>query len=54
MLGSFVANVGQYIHTNPWLALFAVFVGGMLAASNPFVLAMIPLMSRCGDRAHRD
>jgi cytochrome c-type biogenesis protein len=44
MLESFVANVGDYIHTNPWLALVAVFVGGMLTASNPCVLAMIPLM----------
>jgi cytochrome c-type biogenesis protein len=40
----FVANAGQYITTNPWLALVAVFVGGMLTASNPCVLAMIPLM----------
>jgi cytochrome c-type biogenesis protein len=44
MLDSFVANVGQYIHTNPWLAIAAVFVGGILTASNPCVLAMIPLM----------
>jgi cytochrome c-type biogenesis protein len=40
----FVANAGQYLTTNPWLALVAVFVGGMLTASNPCVLAMIPLM----------
>jgi cytochrome c-type biogenesis protein len=39
-----LANVGQYIHTNPWLAVVGVFVGGMLTASNPCVLAMIPLM----------
>lgn len=44
MLASFVANAGQYINTNPWLALVAVFVGGGLTASNPCVLAMIPLM----------
>ena len=44
MLDSFVANANQYIHTNPWLALIAVFVGGILTASNPCVLAMIPLM----------
>jgi len=44
MLDSLVANAGQYIHTNPWLALVAVFVGGILTASNPCVLAMIPLM----------
>jgi cytochrome c-type biogenesis protein len=44
MLDSFVANTGQYLQTNPWLALVAVFVGGILTASNPCVLAMIPLM----------
>ena len=44
MLDSFVANAGQYIHTNPWLALVAVSIGGILSASNPCVLAMIPLM----------
>ena len=44
MLDALVANVGQYLHTNPWLALIAVFIGGMLTASNPCVLAMIPLM----------
>jgi cytochrome c biogenesis protein CcdA len=44
MLDSLVANAGQYVHTNPWFALVAVFAGGMLTASNPCVLAMIPLM----------
>ncbi len=44
MLDVIVTNAGQYIHTNPWLALVAVFVGGVLTASNPCVLAMIPLM----------
>jgi cytochrome c-type biogenesis protein len=44
MLDGFVSNAGNYIHTNPWLALVAVFVGGLLTASNPCVLAMIPLM----------
>ena len=43
MLDSLVANVGEYVHTNPWLALVAVFAGGALTASNPCVLAMIPL-----------
>jgi cytochrome c biogenesis protein CcdA len=37
-------NVGQYLHDSPWLAVLAVFVGGMLTASNPCVLAMVPLM----------
>jgi cytochrome c biogenesis protein CcdA len=40
----FVNNAGTYIQTNPWLAVLAVFLGGLLTASNPCVLAMIPLM----------
>jgi cytochrome c-type biogenesis protein len=44
VLDAFVSNAGQYIHTSPHLALAAVFFGGMLTASNPCVLAMIPLM----------
>ena len=44
MLDSLVANAGQYVQASPWLALLAVFVGGILTASNPCVLAMIPLM----------
>jgi len=44
MLDGFVANTQDYISTNPWLALVAVFVGGVITASNPCVLAMIPLM----------
>jgi cytochrome c biogenesis protein CcdA len=39
-----LANVGQYLHTSPWLAVAGVFLGGVLTASNPCVLAMIPLM----------
>lgn len=44
MLDELVTNAGQYINTSPWLAIVAVFVGGILTASNPCVLAMIPLM----------
>ena len=44
MLAELTSNVGQYLHGNPWLAVLAVFVGGMITASNPCVLAMIPLM----------
>ena len=40
----FANRAGEYIHTNPWLAVVAVFLGGMVTASNPCVLAMIPLM----------
>jgi len=38
-----LGNAETYIHTNPWLALVVVFLGGLLTASNPCVLAMIPL-----------
>lgn len=44
MFSRVLDNAGLYIHTNPWLALVAVFLGGMLTASNPCVLAMVPLM----------
>jgi cytochrome c-type biogenesis protein len=43
MLDDLMTNAGGYIDTNPWLAIMAVFVGGVLTASNPCVLAMIPL-----------
>jgi cytochrome c-type biogenesis protein len=43
-LESFLAHTDRYLHTNPWLALVAVFLGGLITASNPCVLAMIPLM----------
>lgn len=44
MLEAFVGNVNQYIATNAWMATAAVFLGGLLTASNPCVLAMVPLM----------
>ncbi|MBN2191830.1 MAG: hypothetical protein JW751_03360 [Polyangiaceae bacterium] len=44
MSDAIIDNVGQYTQTNPWLAVVAVFEGGALTASNPCVLAMIPLM----------
>lgn len=37
-------DVAQLIQHNPWLAILAVFVGGATTASNPCVLAMIPLL----------
>ena len=40
---SFLQNIEQYVHQSPWLAVVAVFAGGALTASNPCVLAMIPL-----------
>jgi len=42
-LEELLSNAETYIHTNPWLALVVVFFGGLLTASNPCVLAMIPL-----------
>ncbi|MBI4864033.1 MAG: sulfite exporter TauE/SafE family protein [Candidatus Riflebacteria bacterium] len=44
MVEQLVGNIETYVHANPWLALVAVFVGGVLTASNPCVIAMIPLM----------
>lgn len=43
MFHQLFANINQIIQTNPWLAFIAVFIGGALTASNPCVLAMIPL-----------
>jgi cytochrome c biogenesis protein CcdA len=37
-------DISGLIQHNPWLAPVAVFVGGFMTASNPCVLAMIPLM----------
>lgn len=34
----------ELVQANPYLAPVAVFIGGMLTASNPCVLAMVPLM----------
>ena len=44
MLRELVANAGNYIQDSPAVALVAVFIGGLLTATNPCVLAMIPLM----------
>ncbi len=37
-------DVSVLVQHNPWLAVVAVFVGGIMTASNPCVLAMVPLM----------
>jgi len=37
------AHIEAVIHQAPWLAFGAVFLGGLLTACNPCVLAMIPL-----------
>jgi len=39
-----LGDITLIIQNNPWLAPLAVFLGGALTASNPCVLAMIPLM----------
>ncbi len=39
-----LGDISLLIQTNPWMAPLAVFLGGALTASNPCVLAMIPLM----------
>ncbi len=44
MFADFAASLGQYVQGNPWLGFGAVFLGGLLTASSPCVLAMIPLM----------
>ena len=44
MLDRLLANAGDYVHTNPWLAFAAALAGGAVTASNPCVLVMIPLM----------
>ena len=43
-MGNLFGDVLQLIQHNPWLAVLAVFVGGVTTASNPCVLAMIPLL----------
>jgi cytochrome c biogenesis protein CcdA len=43
MTGIF-GDVSALIQSNPWLAVVAVFFGGVATALNPCVLAMIPLM----------
>ncbi len=43
-LEGFLGNAQLYIDTSPWLAFAVVFIGGVLTAANPCVLAMIPLV----------
>lgn len=44
MLEQLSENLAQIVQSNPWLAPAAAFVGGLLTAANPCVLAMVPLM----------
>jgi cytochrome c biogenesis protein CcdA len=43
-MGHVFGDVSQLLQQSPWLAVIAVFVGGVTTASNPCVLAMIPLL----------
>lgn len=44
MIESFVQTLEHTIQDNAWLAPLAAFVGGLMTAANPCVLAMVPLM----------
>jgi cytochrome c-type biogenesis protein len=44
VVDNLLSRVNELMGTNPWLAFVMVFVGGLITASNPCVLAMIPLM----------
>lgn len=37
-------DVAALLHNSPWLAIVAVFLGGVTTALNPCVLAMVPLL----------
>ncbi|MCX7919291.1 MAG: cytochrome c biogenesis protein CcdA [bacterium] len=43
MFQQLFANTEQLIQSEPWLAFIAVLLGGTMTASNPCVIAMIPL-----------
>ena len=43
-MNTLFGDVSLLLQNNPWLAIPAVFLGGVMTASNPCVLAMIPLM----------
>lgn len=44
MLDAISQNLAEVVQSNPWLAPAAAFLGGLLTAANPCVLAMVPLM----------
>src|SRR5512139_3333276 len=43
-MGSLSGDVSALLQHNPWLAVVAVFFGGVTTALNPCVLAMVPLL----------
>ncbi len=44
MIAGWLNNAGEIIQSNPWLAFVLVFVGGLMTAANPCVIASIPLV----------
>ncbi len=44
MLQDLLAGTGDLIQANPWLAVLAVFLGGIASSCAPCVLAVVPLM----------
>lgn len=44
MIEHFVNNAAQFVQTNVWLAFVSVFLGGVISAANPCVIASIPLI----------
>jgi cytochrome c biogenesis protein CcdA len=43
-MGSLLGDVPALLQRSPWLAIVAVFLGGVTTALNPCVLAMVPLL----------
>ena len=43
-MGSLFGDISALLQQSPWLAIVAVFLGGVTTALNPCVLAMIPLL----------
>jgi cytochrome c-type biogenesis protein len=44
-MGTLFGDVSTLLQANPWLAVVAVFFGGVTTALNPCVLAMVPLLT---------
>ena len=44
MVSELINNAAQIVQTNPWLAFVTVFIGGLMTAANPCVIASVPLV----------
>jgi len=44
MISEWLANAGHIMQNNPWLAFVVVFIGGVMTAANPCVIASVPLV----------